>query len=395
MSTKKYGKIRGGFSGPGARFGYSNFNKLSPSTREKVMKTAAKVVSRATKGKMSLKTITTLLGVSVPIAQQILAGVSTKRPFILPGTGTVTRRISSPPVRIMNKGTGTTKTNHTSGYPLSKHSWIEEGQRYIYNSTTAASSFTITSTPPRNGIDGLMQMPSSWLKSCRSLMFAGTGSITDPTQTSYLSERGTDFTGAMYLSNHRVRLDITSASNTNVRFRIYECVAKYDCALASLVTPDSAWKEGIDAAYGGNSNTSYLNPGIYPGHSEAFRASWEIDGVYDIELPAGASHIHTSTYNINTVLPNARYVPHTDGLILAGITRGIMVVVSPAVVHDSVNEDLVGYGATTIDIVMTRTSEYYGKPTTGTVINTDLSTDTITSARVMADSSEQDVAINN
>ena len=201
--------------------------------------------------------------------------------------------------------------------------------------------------------------------------------------------------GDIFLDNVHCETMITSSSNINQTLRIYECVAKISNRSEELSTPVAAFQKGVDAMIGTTAtDTSYLSIGMFPSHSKYFRTAWLVEGVYDIELAAGGTHIHTSEYNYQTKIPNILFRGENANAYnnIAGITRVRMYVLSGTPVHKKATgqaeADLVTIGVGSIDIATTSTYTTYGLPFKSTALMIDVVQDEfyITDQSVMTDS---------
>lgn len=314
--------------------------------------------------------------------------------LILPGLGTIPWKVtrSVGPQKIANKGSGLTRSTYTAGRNKMS-SWVKEGQKYIYNSILDVNAFNLKTTVPYNGVTSSSMLVNGELVSASLKMFGGSGATTTPSSSSYLSMEGR--TGDIYLKEAKRILKITSATNLNCSLRVYELVARKDALSSQFTNPVTAWADGVDAAFGVNSSVDYKAPGIYPGHSKYFRVYWAIDKVIDIQLAAGASHEHVSTYNLNYLMPNCTIALDASANVYAGVTRAYLFVLSSTPVHDSVTEANVNLGIASVDIYISQTLEYYGKAGKSTVINFEFSQDAVTTGNVIADADIGEEAIVN
>lgn len=378
QTTGRTGRRKGGWA------------KIIDATQQPSASTAQNPLGKMLSVGMKAKKELNKIGVTDAMMWNVLKGFAnaTQGQSTIPGVGVLSGKIVNTSIRrTTNVGTGTTITRHISGKPKFDPSWQKEGQKYIYNLTTPEFCASLSSAAPLTSVVSLPQMRRLELAAMHGLMFSGSGSDADPTQSTYLSQRGDSLNGSMYISEASSELVITSATNMNAKFRIYECVARYDSSLSNTWTPGGAWQNGVTALGGVNTSDTWRNKLVFPSYSQAFRTTWAVEGIYDVNLAAGGTHRHISKYNVGCELPNARYVLYNDSHIIAGITRYIMIVLEPSVAHDATTETNVGYADTTIDYIYTRTMEYYGKPNARTILNSENNTDTVTTPEFMGDTS--------
>lgn len=275
----------------------------------------------------------------------------------LPGT--------TPYQKIANIGTGLTRTNYTFGKPI-RNSWTRDGQKYTQAVTNVGVA--LATAQGYNGIQDLSGIGvSGEIAAYSQKMFAGSGVTSNNSSTSYLSMGGYDT--EMFLAHMKRTVYITSSTSVNCTLRIYECVAKLDSSDIDVITPFTAWRTGLfqqmgDAYVTGALTGTVYQIGMFPSAVRCFRTFWHIDKYFDIQLPAGSSHIHTSEYNVNATIPFQR-AANTN--IMGGISRFNLYVLSGTPVHAVGDTTVVGMGSTSVDIVENKITTWYGKTNTQSV----------------------------
>jgi len=303
-----------------------------------------------------------------------------KSAVIIPGIGVLKNPYSkSAYQKITNKGTGITTTNYVSGTTQQIPKSVEKNaykQQYVVSSTgenfplsnTGAASYTT------RGVAQYVHMDDADLNAFATLL---------PSNTDAKSDLAT-----MYMSSCKSVISMTSSTNMNVSVRIYECVSKKDTNIATYRTPEVAWQNGIDQTVGTSDTNSYKNIGVYPSMSPFFRDYWHVDGYYDVELAAGASHIHKSTYNINSYVPFSWFRNHGGSAATSGLTRAYLFVLSTTPIHDASNEDAIALGKGKVDINIVNTYEFYGIPFTDEGLSYDLGSDSIATTQELVTDSD-------
>lgn len=293
----------------------------------------------------------------------------------IPGMGVITSPSSrSAYFSIKNKGSGMTSSKYTTGKATSLPKSVDKNAyRVHYVLSNPAENFNIQNpTSIQNGVAQYLTLTDTIMNTVSSLIPGGT--------------LGTSDLASMYMSSIKSVITITSATNLNCKLRIYECVSKKDTNISKYRTPIDAWANGIDATTGGASATTYQSIGLYPSNSAFFRDYWHVDSYYDIELAAGASHQHKSTYNINTTIPFSWFKNHGGSAVTSGLTRAYLFVLSSSPVHDSSDEGLVRLGVSSVDINIVQTFEAYGIPNTDETLSLAIAGDNVVSERVITQS---------
>lgn len=300
-----------------------------------------------------------------------------------PGVGVVlSGKFKTPFKRVVNRGTGITKTSHSVGGYRVPNYVKSFGQKQTYVRSNSGDNFTISNTSSlQNGVAEAPAFRSGFLQTMVSALPTGQ------------NDKGP--TGTVYLGKMSSKLLITSASNINCHLRIYECVCKHDTDNVNYRTPIQAWSAGLDQGLGTVGVNDYLSIGVYPSHSVFFREYYHVESVHDIELAAGGSHIHESNYNISSFMNTCRFQNHSSTANIAGLTRYRLMVLSSTPIHDSVTEDNVALGLVTIDVTNQETYEWFGLPSSENQMVLDLSSDAITTAEAVADADYIEVPVVN
>lgn len=378
-------RLRGGYKAPrpSVNVNVKTGNQLPPivsgalDTYGKVSKVYSRLPLKYRK--MLKKTMMDIVG-NVARGRSPMEGV-----LPIPGSGVLVGK--SIYQTITNRGTGLTYTNTKIGKYRPNTLWVREGQKYVFRRMNGNSCFKIKNGSGfSNGLKGYNYLTREWIATCVGHYYTGTGSTSDRTQDSYLSQ--TAITGDMYIHSCKSTVRITSSTNLNVNLRIYDLTAKYETSNSNVTDPQNAIQYGLDAAYGTNNAQFAGMEGIYPSHSKYFRDVWAVNKYTDISLPAGASHIHTVTRDIHHVFPLWKQSLITDQEHLySGITGSFYFVLTPTPVHDQTNEDNVGLGVCSVDVVITTTVETYGKTAASAVLNSENIEDLVTTQEIIADTS--------
>lgn len=300
-----------------------------------------------------------------------------------PGVGVVISTAFKTPLRrVINKGTGVTKTSHVIGTYTVPDRVKANGLKTTYVRSNTGDNFALANTSAVfNGVAELPTLRAGVLQTIITGFPSG--------------QYSTGQTGHFYIGKVHTKMTVTSATNLNCRLRIYECVARQDNSNTSYITPIAAWSNGLDASLGTISATDYQSIGVYPSHSVFFREFFHVEQMYDIELAAGGSHVHESHYNISTVFANCRVQNYSTSHNIAGLTRFRLLVLSSTPIHDAVNEDNVALGVVTVDINNQETYEVYALPSSENQMTLDLLADIVTTAEVVTDSSISETGIVN
>lgn len=376
-----------------ARRRYSNY-KLSKyrgggffSAVGKVAKRAVSTVTpllvrkaRNSKYRKYVNMADTLLGQPVEKALgDAFSRFSTSSGLVIPKIGVLTSpKIKSSYFKINNMGTGITRSKYTSGTSVPVPKSIYNN---AYKQTFVLSDIDSNFTVPNTGTT------SSTTRGVAQYGFLEVGDITTLVAQFPASATASSQLGSFYFGGTKSVLTVTSATNLNCSLRVYECVAKRDTNIAQYRTPVDAWSNGLDQTIGGSTTSTYSVLGMYPSSSPFFREYWHVENYFDIDLAAGGTHVHTSTYNVNSTYPNCLYANHGSTSTMNGLTRYYLFVLSGTPVHDSTNENNVQLGGAKVDVNIVQTYEYYSIPFTDEGLHTVVVGDTITTAEVLTDSS--------
>lgn len=321
------------------------------------------------------------------LVNSFLTGKATPSGFILPKLGVITTPgQKSRYSKVTNKGTGITRSKYVSGMakPIPKDLY-----NVAYKQTYVLSNGDANFTVPNTG------STSSTTRGIASYGFLSAGYVDTLVAQFPASTTAKSQLGSFYFGSTKSILTVTSATNINCTLRVYECVARRDTNISTYNNPVSAWQNGIDQTIGGSTTSTYSLLGVYPSSSPFFREYWHVENYFDIDLAAGGTHIHTSTYNVNTVYPNCLYANHGSTSTMAGLTRYYLFVLSGTPVHDSTNENNVSLGGAKVDVNIVQTHEYYSMPFTDEGLHTNIAGDAITTAEVIADADLTEVGILN
>lgn len=250
------------------------------------------------------------------------------------------------PQRIV--GTGITNSRFSAGKRLYKNSSFAEflsrscQKQITHNAVTDRISAGIN----RQASYLFTPVESPAILGAVGATFLGTGSIDNSTDTAQL--RGLYSTNNMYLGRVRGDLSISSISEANIRVMIRQIVAKHDLPqLATPVNPITEWQSGIDN-YAKGSSTDYNDPNNQPTQSPFFNAYFAVEKTEEIDLKAGATHVHHYEYNYNCAI-SLRRLSLTQGL--GHITRFILLTVMGTPVNDESVNTNVGLSYATINVV--------------------------------------------
>lgn len=129
---------------------------------------------------------------------------------------------------------------------------------------------------------------------------------------------------------------ISNATSSNTFVRLYELVARRDFAINTnssgalatpMWTPEGAFDQGMYDVSSSTSNAATAL-GSTPFQSKLFTQLWKVKKIFNLELGAGRSHKHSTTYDVNRFVDET--IMGTSGArrnyILRGITRAIMIV---------------------------------------------------------------------
>lgn len=311
-------------------------------------------------------------------------------PMIIPGVGVLPSR-KSQYGKITSSGTGISKSSfsYTSGTPNTDY--IQNGQKSIYRVMDSTTCFKITSVPPNNAAESFVFNNATFLSTAyTSTLYIG-NSGTGVTDSGYL--RQNNQLSNIYIHSHYATIRITSSCNLNFLLRIYDLSCKQTSTQANIISPRTGWQSGVDEAFGTNSSSSFLNEGIYPGHSKYFRDGWNVDKITDVTFAAGGSHQHTIERNLHSLVPHWLVTQSSTNQTIAGLTSAVLLVLTSTPVHDQTTESSVGIGTASADVVISHQVEYYAKLATNPVIFLTNSTDTVTTEELVTDSDFTETAV--
>lgn len=130
-----------------------------------------------------------------------------------------------------------------------------------------------------------------------------------------------------------VKFTMRNVASTNLKYQIYDCIARKDAPDLTLDTPLEAWQKGmLDFNPVPLSPTSIV--GTTPFKSPEFNYYWKVLKVTPGQLEPGMSHEHTVRSPINKVLDSIKF-ENLVGNAVGGWTRAIMVVFSGSVIHNT------------------------------------------------------------
>lgn len=315
----------------------------------------------------------------------------------------------APYKRVVNKGTGITRTIHKSGksQPLPKKLKSVGISYKTVIADQAEDYFTISTDPAANGLAntfiGTINGIGNQIYLTAGDLKAGLDDLNSHVSYEYLTDLNSNF----YIRDFTSTTRITSASNANCTLRIYELVARRNVPYVYASTPLEAWKYGIDihggvVSAGTTANTqpdggTLYQRGIYPSHSKVFKHFWKVEAYYDVNLPAGATHIHTTEVNIHQEIPNFLFLHGQVGATHAfgGLTRARLYVLTGSPIHDQTSEGNVSMGIVKVDMVSENTTQYYGIPLRNRYINVSNKPDTITTGEILGDTSLGETGLQN
>lgn len=153
-------------------------------------------------------------------------------------------------------------------------------------------------------------------------------------------------TQRLYIEKFSSEFLFSNLTSTNTFLRLYEVTARRDfySTTAStgdyskaIWTPLGAFDQGlIDCTSSASNAANEL--GNHPFMSRLFTEMWKIDRVYHIELGAGRSHKHVTSYDVKKFVNEPRTSRNS---MLGGITRGILIIAYGAPVVDGTTNTLV------------------------------------------------------
>lgn len=197
-----------------------------------------------------------------------------------------------------------------------------------------------------------------------------------PTTNSYIKNS----TSLIY-TNLREVTTFTNVELTTCYIEIFECTPRYHINETNS-SPDGMWDDGISDEYGAGGTNVYTSPYERPFRSQKFCLNYNVDKIIRIELAAGESHKHTTTYGINRVIYGeiANKYP-----VIKNFTHPRMIVASGTPINDQTTKTLVSTSSISIDVVVQRSWDMMAdaRPRRQTFSSNALST--ISAAKVITD----------
>ncbi len=306
--------------------------------------------------------------------------------LVIPKLGVLTSPlIKSRYLKVKGRGTGITRSIYTSGraMPIPK-TLYKTAYRQIFVKSDQEANFSV----PVTGVT------STSTHGVAEYGFLRVGELKTLIKEFPDGVYSKSALGSFYFSNVKSVLSITSATNINCSVRVYECTAKRDTSVSQYVTPEESWSSGLYATTGRAQRDAYTNLGMYPGNSEFFRNYWHVENYIDIDMQSGSSHVHTSTYNINSSFPNCLFHYQRDPkATIAGLTRYYLIVLTGTPVHDADNPSLVGMGSAKVDVNVTQTFEYYANPFTDEGLAFNVASDDIGTQDVVTETTIKETEV--
>lgn len=127
-----------------------------------------------------------------------------------------------------------------------------------------------------------------------------TGNLAD--LNSLIQLKSTNSLAQAYIKSYTVKYMLTNTSSTNVFVDIYELQPRR--STTALFDAVSAFSNGIAQVDPAETASSIFTT---PFQSRQFTQLWVVKKVFRVELAAGRTHIHTSTYNINKLYSSELY----------------------------------------------------------------------------------------
>lgn len=200
--------------------------------------------------------------------------------------------------------------------------------------------------PPRTlvNVDSQRATATAYGKQvCQSVEFIQANDITN--MFAQLTSGGSN-TQRVYIDRFQCEFLFSNLDSNNVFLRLYEVTARRDFYSTSASTGDyskavwtplGAFDQGLMDCTSSTSNAAN-ELGNHPFMSRLFTEMWKIDKVYHIELGAGRSHKHVSSYDVKKFVNEPR---SSRNSMLGGITRGLLIVAYGAPVVDGTTNTLV------------------------------------------------------
>lgn len=150
-----------------------------------------------------------------------------------------------------------------------------------------------------------------------------------------------------FMRSSNFKLNFRNNASNNVKYTVYDCIARRDGPDLTLDTPLEAWNKGML-----DYSPTPLNPsgvvGTTPFKSPEFNYYWKVNKITTGQLEPGMTHEHTVRRPINKFLDSMRF-DNTVGNAIAGWTQSCMIVYSGALVHNSTAPGSVGPGNASLD----------------------------------------------
>lgn len=169
----------------------------------------------------------------------------------------------------------------------------------------------------------------------------------------------TDATAKILMLNTVVKYEISNGSKAACKLKIYEGVFKRDTL--SAYNPALLWSDGL----GATGSTQGVN-GIQsiPFQSPNFNAFCHVTRIYNVYLPQGRTHEHTSVYNYNRLYDKSTLAGAPSVENLRGWSRFMMIAAYGEPVADSTGT-VVTTASGKLLMVQTQTTRYkYNLPET-------------------------------
>ncbi len=191
----------------------------------------------------------------------------------------------------------------------------------------------------------------------------------------YTSTRTAVNSGRYYVDYVSSETKITNSSNVGVTLDIYEIIPRYnfDDVSSQLSSPLTAWLQGyVDSSPVGITGTSQVplnitTYGAQPLDSDVFTSYFVIKKIFNVELPASTTHVHTSRYNICKMFDSSNILNSQATGSMKNFTKWTMVVAKGNPVHASADSDSVGTSPVFLDLTTSIRMQTYGAPGNDTI----------------------------
>lgn len=240
-------------------------------------------------------------------------------------------------------GNGSTKSSYTSGsarMPKKIWSMFQQNQKYTYS---VVNSLILTNAVYGAQVpDYQVFAPSTLWTSDLARALGGVSPTNAQVSTSTLCY------GTM-----KVTTTFTNVELTTTYLHIYEMEPRFHLSSAGNINPISIWDTGLN--YEADTTNVVYSSNIYasPFKSHRFVDYYKVNKIISVELPAGGSHCHTSTYHLNRTLRGS--VPLSYGSI-RDFTKYHMYIASGSPLNDSVSS--VSTSTIKLDIVTRREHDF-------------------------------------